>query len=218
MDTSEPGAPAPSTLGGAVAETLEHRPHRHPLLIRAARELDALDQAAYGAIATTPSPTLDRPLRRLSNAGDGGLLWLGIAGALALGGGARGRRAAAHGVAALALSSAVVNLGLKPLFDRTRPERAAEPSPRHVPMPSSTSFPSGHAASALAFANGVGAELPVLALPIRALATAMAYSRVHAGVHYPGDVVVGAMLGAVAGDVVRSLVGHRGAGRRGGHG
>jgi undecaprenyl-diphosphatase len=68
-------------------------------------------------------------------------------------------------------------------------------------MPKSPSFPSGHAASAFAFANGVGGTMPVVGLPIRALAGAVAYSRVHAGVHYPGDVIVGALLGAAVGDV-----------------
>jgi undecaprenyl-diphosphatase len=63
-------------------------------------------------------------------------------------------------------------------------------------MPHSTSFPSGHAASAFAFAYAVGRHLPGLAVPIRLLAGAVAYSRVHTGVHYPGDVVIGSILGA----------------------
>jgi undecaprenyl-diphosphatase len=63
-------------------------------------------------------------------------------------------------------------------------------------MPRSASFPSGHAASAFAFAYAVGRHLPVLALPTRLLATAVAYSRVHTGVHYPGDVVIGSVAGA----------------------
>jgi undecaprenyl-diphosphatase len=63
-------------------------------------------------------------------------------------------------------------------------------------MPESTSFPSGHAASAFAFAYAVGRHLPGLAVPIRLLAGGVAYSRVHTGVHFPGDVVIGAILGA----------------------
>lgn len=205
---SGPHPATPPTLGSTVADSLEHGSHPHPVLLRAARELDALDLAAYQAVASTPSPTLDATLRRLSAAADAGKLWIGMAGVLWLGG-RPGHRAAKRGLAALALSSAVVNLALKPLFDRARPSRSTEPSPRHVDMPRSTSFPSGHAASALAFANAVGPELPVLGLPIRAVATAVAYSRVHVGVHYPGDVVVGAMLGAVAADVVRTIADRR---------
>jgi membrane-associated phospholipid phosphatase len=63
-------------------------------------------------------------------------------------------------------------------------------------MPSSTSFPSGHAASAFAFAYAVTRDLPGLAVPIGLLAGAVAYSRVHTGVHYPGDVVIGSILWA----------------------
>jgi membrane-associated phospholipid phosphatase len=79
-----------------------------------------------------------------------------------------------------------------------RPERA-QPTlfeDRHVAMPRSGSFPSGHAASAFAFAYAQGRHLPALAVPIRLLAAAVAYSRVHTGVHYPGDVVIGSVTGA----------------------
>ena len=62
-------------------------------------------------------------------------------------------------------------------------------------MPSSTAFPSGHSAAAFAFATGVGQVLPAAGVPLRALASLVAYSRVHTGVHYPGDVVVGALIG-----------------------
>jgi membrane-associated phospholipid phosphatase len=69
-------------------------------------------------------------------------------------------------------------------------------------MPMSSSFPSGHAASGFAFAEGVAAVSPALAGPVRVLAAAVAYSRVHGGVHYPGDVVVGALIGSSVGEGV----------------
>ena len=73
-------------------------------------------------------------------------------------------------------------------------------------MPGSTSFPSGHSASAFAFATGVGSVLPREAVPIRALAAAVAYSRVHTGVHYPADAIAGAFLGTtVAQATARAL-------------
>jgi undecaprenyl-diphosphatase len=168
------------------------------LLVDALRDLGAVDRAVYEAVARTPTGHLDDPVRQLSAAAHNSKLWLGIAAAFALAGGRRGRRAALEGVVAIGVTSATVNLGVKQVARRRRPDRdhPAAFEDRHVPMPGSTSFPSGHAASAFAFAYAVGRHLPVLALPVRLLAAAVAYSRVHTGVHYPGDVVIGSVTGA----------------------
>ncbi|MFF9497465.1 phosphatase PAP2 family protein [Streptomyces flaveolus] len=159
-------------------------------------ELRAVDGALYAAVAATYTPTLDRSLRRLSHAADHSKISLGIAAALALGG-ARARSAALVGVGAVAVTSAAANLLGKRLMRRPRPDREAArvTVDRYVPMPTSASFPSGHTASAVAFATAVGMVLPAAAAPLGALATAVGYSRVHTGVHYPGDVVAGAVLG-----------------------
>ena len=69
-------------------------------------------------------------------------------------------------------------------------------------MPDSTSFPSGHSASGFAFATAVSSQLPVVGAGLRFLAGAVAYSRVHTGVHYPGDAVVGSLVGAGVGGIV----------------
>jgi undecaprenyl-diphosphatase len=171
------------------------------------RDIVALDRSVYAAIAQTPTPTLDDALRRLSDAADNSKLWLGIAAAIAATGGRDGRRTAALGVAAIGITSATVNLAGKRLFDRARPDRAGVdvPLPRHVRMPTSTSFPSGHSASAFAFANAIAGQWPVAGFPLRALASAVAYSRVHTGVHYPSDVLIGAIIGAAIGDVVTAV-------------
>jgi undecaprenyl-diphosphatase len=65
------------------------------------RELGAVDQAIYSAVASTPTPSLDEPLRRLSNAANNSRLWLAIAAALAVAGGRSGRRAAVRGTLAI---------------------------------------------------------------------------------------------------------------------
>jgi undecaprenyl-diphosphatase len=160
-------------------------------------EVDRLDLAAYAAIAATPTPTLDRAFRRLSRAADYSKLWLASAALLAATGGVSGRRAAVNGLAATGLTSAVVNLVLKPLGRRRRPDRDLHrvPIARQVEMPRSTSFPSGHSASAFAFAAGVASVSPAAGIPLSALAALVAYSRVHTGVHYPVDAVVGSVTG-----------------------
>lgn len=170
-------------------------------LERVMRDASRIDHAVYDAIASTPTPALDEPLRRLSNAANRSLLWVAIGAGLAVLGGRRGRRAALAGLASVAVSSGLVNLGLKSLSDRTRPDRVGSGviDDRHVRMPASSSFPSGHSASGFAFATAVGREIPALSFPLRSLAAAVAYSRVHTGVHYPGDALAGSLIGGAVG-------------------
>ena len=194
--SENPGAQQ-QTVEEALAQRVEAR-QGATAWVRALREFATVDRAVYEAVAGTPTPELDGPVRRLSRAADRSRLWLGIAAAMAVFGGARGRRAALEGVLTIGVTSATVNLGVKPVARRRRPDRGRPGGvvARYVPMPRSTSFPSGHAASAFAFAYAAGRHLPGLAVPIRLLASGVAYSRVHTGVHYPGDVVIGSVLGA----------------------
>lgn len=194
------------TVEDMLARRWEDWRHAGSPWTEALHELGAIDRAAYQAIAATPSARLDVALRRLSKAADHSRLWLGISAAMALTGGTCGRRAASKGLLAIGAASATVNLGIKPLARRRRPARE-EPAPfrnRYVPMPGSTSFPSGHAASAFAFVYAVSRDMPRLAVPIGLLAGAVAHSRVHTGVHYPSDVVIGAILGASTAALVAS--------------
>ena len=186
-----------------LAAVMEARPTpRRSAAAKALHELAQVDLAVYRAIAGTPTPTLDGPLRRLSGLANHSKLWVGAAAALFALGGPRGRRAAAAGLVAVGINSAVVNVPMKLASGRERPDRdtARVPEGRHVPMPTSTSFPSGHSASGFAFAGAVGGSVPLLGAPLRGLAAAVAYSRVHTGVHYPGDVIVGSVVGATIGE------------------
>ncbi len=160
-------------------------------------DAERVDHAIYGAVASTETPTLDRAMNRLSRAADYSKLSLASAALLAVTQGRDGRIAAGAGLASLGVTATIVNLAIKPLGRRRRPDPTARDVPvaRQVRVPSSTSFPSGHSAAAFAFATGVGRVLPREAVPLRALAALVAYSRVHTGVHYPGDVFVGSLLG-----------------------
>ena len=170
-------------------------------------EVSRLDRACYAAIASTSTPTLDRAMARLSHAADYSRLSLAAATGLALFGGGSGRRAAATGLASIAVTATVVNVAVKPLARRRRPDRVGHEVPlaRHVPMPLSRSFPSGHSASAFAFAGGAGSVVPTVSLPLHALAALVAYSRVHTGVHYPLDTIAGSVLGAGLSQVTTGL-------------
>jgi membrane-associated phospholipid phosphatase len=174
---------------------------------RLLKEATALDTAVYEAVAGTPSPFLDDTMTWLSDSGDMGKVWFAVAAGMAVFGGPTGRRAALRGTVSLGIASAFANLVAKPLTSRRRPRREErrEQTRRDVPMPESSSFPSGHSASAFAFATGAGQVLPASSAPLRALATLVAYSRVHAGVHYPVDVLVGAFIGVSSAEVAARL-------------
>lgn len=164
--------------------------------------LHEIDVAAYRAVAGWHAPeAVDHGLRRLSGAADYSRLWFGVATGLALAAGPRGRAASLTGVSAIAVTSLLVNQPLKHLGARPRPDRvgAAVPVARWVRMPTSTSFPSGHSASAAAFAVAVGDVIPSLRWPLGLLAATVGFTRTYTGVHYPGDVLVGASAGGLLG-------------------
>ena len=173
-------------------------------------DAERLDLAVYAAIARTPTPALDDAMRRLSRAADYSRLSFASAALLAIAGGRSGRNAAKMGLASIAVTSTVINVAVKPIARRRRPDRHAGEVPlaRQVRMPTSRSFPSGHSAAAFAFATGVAQVQPAAAIPLRALAAAVAYSRVHTGVHYPGDVLAGALIGTTLAQLTKRVEAH----------
>lgn len=119
-------------------------------------------------------------------------LWAGLAAALAATG-AKGRRAAARGTACYAVAAVAANVVVKPVVRRPRPPEAG----KGRVGPVTTSFPSGHAATDLAFAFGAAQELPALMLVLPGLTFAAHWSLVRTRGHYLGDVLAGGALGIV---------------------
>jgi undecaprenyl-diphosphatase len=139
----------------------------------------------------------------LSYAGRLGLLWIVLAAILA----AAYRR---WGVLLLTFLAVVLAdwsaMAIKALVDRPRPPlRYPEPKTL-VPLPHDASFPSGHAATSFAAATMLSFAFPAFAPALFVLATAVAFSRVYVGVHYPLDVIGGAALGALVATALRLLV------------
>jgi len=152
----------------------------------------------FRRVAKAEVPLVGPLMRPLSRAANMSRLWMGIALVLGAVGSRFGRRAGLRGMLAIGVTSALTNLPAKLLAGRVRPDMDVVPEVRRLArVPSSTSFPSGHAASAFAFATGASMELPRLRAPLLTLAGAVAASRVYTGVHYPGDVLAGATIGVV---------------------
>jgi undecaprenyl-diphosphatase len=155
---------------------------------------------------TRPTPA-GRLAAAASQAADRSLLWWAVAALLAASGRRFGRRAAFRGLLAAALASALSNGPIKLLARRPRPKAAGRVPARFpgVRRPTTSSFPSAHAAVAFGFATGVAQELPLAGVPVAALAGLVSYSRVRTGVHHVSDVVGGAAVGVGVGLATRRL-------------
>lgn len=164
------------------------------------------DRMLFDGVARRHWPAGDRVLPRLGRAANHGVLWGGAAAAIAVLGSTQARKAALCGAASLALASATVNTVGKWSVRRPRPLLEGVPEVRRlVTQPTTTSFPSGHAASAFAFTTGLALGAPGWGALLAPVAASVAFSRVYTGVHYPSDVAAGAALGVAAGLVVRRV-------------
>jgi undecaprenyl-diphosphatase len=139
----------------------------------------------------------------LSYAGRLGLLWIVLALVLAV----LYRRFGVLAVTVIAVALAdLTAMGLKAVFDRERPSlRYAEPEPL-VTTAHDHSFPSGHAATSFAAASVLTFAFPRLGPALSLLASAVAFSRVYVGVHYPLDVIGGALLGVLVALAIRVVL------------
>jgi undecaprenyl-diphosphatase len=146
---------------------------------------------------------LDPLFRGLTYAATDGLLWLLLALVLAY----VWRRPAVFFYVVVADAVAdLTSYGLRAAIPRQRPPLVyPEPVPL-VHVPASHSFPSGHAATSFACAAMLASFRPRLAPPLFLLAAAVAYSRVYVGVHYPLDVLAGAVLGVAVAVAVRVTI------------
>lgn len=144
------------------------------------------------------TPVAERAAQLVAKSGENGYLWFGIGLAGAAFDRPRRRQwlfAAAIGPVAIGL-----NFGIKLLVKRPRP--SLEGLPPLGGAPSSLSFPSAHATASFAAATAMSRFAPELKLALFGAAATMAVTRPYLGMHYPSDVVAGAVLGTVLGGTV----------------
>ncbi|WP_259294437.1 phosphatase PAP2 family protein [Streptomyces canus] len=154
-----------------------------------------IDGALTRRAASRIPPGVAKALSAVEESAESTKLWCGAAVVMACKGGWRGRRAAAAGLAALAVAQLVSNGLCKQLAGRPRPPAEWIPHDEVADRPDSSSFPSGHTAAAVAFTAAVAPTWPAAGVLCALPATMVAVERVQSGAHYPSDVAAGAVIG-----------------------
>ena len=152
-------------------------------------------------------PALDGVMKFVSKLGDHGMIWI-VIGVLFLLMGFWKRVWFRNGflvLFSLLADLILCNKLLKPLFDRTRPYYVLDYEPL-IPPVGDASFPSGHTAVSFAAATAIYAINRKWGIAAYAFAVLMGFSRLYLGVHFPLDVLGGALVGTVAAEIVIGLM------------
>jgi undecaprenyl-diphosphatase len=156
--------------------------------------LTGFDVSLLTAVVQHRTPLLDDAMVFFSVIGGRGLLWLALA---AIGLLFTDRKPAAWRlVLTLLCTYLVVDVMLKAMFGRPRPYEVLSGLQLIIPPPTSSSFPSTHAALGIAGAIAGTRLFPRAGWTLWPLGILVGVSRIYVGVHWPSDVVAGALMGA----------------------
>lgn len=148
---------------------------------------------------------LNAVMRAVTGLGNAGLVWIALTVTLLIF--RRTRRAGVACALALVFSLLLTNLALKNWVRRPRPFAELETLTLLIGQPSEYSFPSGHASSSFAAGWAMFRTLPRRwGIPALALAVLISLSRLYVGVHYPTDVLGGAVVGIAAASLALRLL------------
>lgn len=148
---------------------------------------------------------LDQILCAVSRLGDFGMVWIALTAVLLLV--PKTRRTGVIVAMALILDLLLCNCLLKPLVARTRPYVINSAVEILIPKPVDYSFPSGHSAASFAVVTALYCVHSRLRYPAFVLSLMMAFSRMYLYVHYPSDVLGGALIGMICGCAATKLFG-----------
>jgi len=154
-----------------------------------------IDFAAFQWLHAHHWPFLDPVMAGLSDIARGGAIWIGLALLIALLHPSRWP-AATQVVLTVLLTGLLSDHVAKPLFNRARPFESYSQTQVYGYRPTTRSLPSGHAAQAVAAAYALSRLAPDARNIFWVLCLMVAWSRVSLGVHYPADLIAGALLGA----------------------
>ncbi|EJO5346315.1 phosphatase PAP2 family protein [Clostridium botulinum] len=143
---------------------------------------------------------LDKIMIFITTLGNLGIIWIVISILLILS--KKYRKIGILCISSLVLTSLIGEVVLKNLVQRARPFTAIEGINLLVKAPKSFSFPSGHTASSFAVAVVIGKTLKKFKVPVYILAISIAFSRLYLYVHYPSDVLVGALIGIISANII----------------
>ena len=166
--------------------------------------MEALDRSAVEWMSSLHWPVVTPAMKGLTYAGAGGTIWIVIGVVVAFW--QRRPLALLALIVAIEVASYLDSV-LKSAIGRARPPVGDPRVHPSITVPRGPSMPSGHAMTAFAAAVVLAAVAPRARWAFFGLAAAIALSRVYLGVHFPSDIIVGAVLGAAIGAVAAWLLG-----------
>ena len=175
-----------------------------PISISLPSQIDDFDQAIdTGWEFLRSSESINKVFYAASTAGDFSLIWHALNLARRVYHASR-RGSVLQLAVVLGAESLIVNQGIKRLFRRNRPEIGSSSHPHRIRRPLTSSFPSGHASSAV-LAASILSEGSSAAPLYKSIAAVVATSRIHVRAHHASDVIAGALVGMLFTKLIRSI-------------
>ena len=162
------------------------------------------DEAVIQKISSLQNKFLDKTMILFTRMGDGGLVWGIIAISFLIT--KQYKTVSLKMLLSLCLTTIFGEVIIKRLVGRLRPSQIISKEDLLIKKPKSYSFPSGHTASSFGVAVVLSEAFPEISILFFSLAIFIGFSRIYLRVHYPTDVIVGAIVGIACGSVAEIII------------